>query len=81
MYQYITLTELNALHYSTAFVVAGIYEPTTPRDTIKFDSDKNTNLNIYKIRKGIGRLTAAIKSGKMTKKSKHYSTTNQSILY
>ena len=68
MYQDITLTDLNALHYSTAVVLAGLYEPTTPCDnTTKFDPDKTTNLKIEKIRKGIGRLTAASKNGIMTK--------------
>ena len=67
----ITLTKLNALHYSVAIVVAGEAPPLSEKDNTQTNPyQSETNLKIEKIRKGIGRLTAALKSGKVTKKVK-----------
>ena len=71
--EFITLTEINALHYSVAIVMAGETPPTLEKEKTNKDSDPTQtyiNLKIEKIRKCIGRLTAASKSGIMTKKVK-----------
>ena len=73
----ITLIESNAPHYLDALVISSVNSINTKQDTPEFYLDQTTNLKIKKIRKSIGRLTAANKSGKMTKKVKTLLKTNQ----
>ena len=61
------ITHLNAVHYAAAITLTGEM-PSRSKEKIPHDPDKYIEENIEKTRKWVGRLTAALKSKKLTPK-------------
>ena len=66
------MTELNALHFATAFTLAGAREIKPSKPKTELDPNKFIHENISKMRKWIGRLTAVSKGSKLTTKVKNF---------
>ena len=58
IFEDITLTELNNLHYSVTIVIAGEITSSLERDNTKFNPDQAITVKIENIQNIIGSLTA-----------------------
>ena len=66
------LTELNALHYAAATTLAGVRVINNTPSNPNYNPDKYIDESINKVRKWIGRLTAAKSNIKLTPKVVKY---------
>ena len=73
----ITITELNAIHYSAAVILAGTAINHTTTKRTKRDPDEIIKKKIIKVRKWIGKLTAINNGKRLTAPVKNLSRTTQ----
>ena len=66
------ITELNALYYAAAVVLAGVKDPKPIKTKHPFEPDKFIDKEIKRIRRWIGRITEIKQGSKLTPKVKSF---------